>query len=255
MAALVVVALAAWWLTRPASVLAPIRSIAVLPLENLSGDPDQEYFAAGMTEVLIGNLAKIQELRVISRTSVLRHKNTRDPLREVAHLPYFFLLKLWTGIVGETIWGMRSFSALIGALGVFVLGLLGTRLGGRRVGLITAVLAAFNPLQVHYSQEARGYTIWLLAVTLCIYCLYKAADTLNKRWWVVYVVVAWLTVLAHYFTLAWFFGTIGGILIACDRRRFLRHWLVSHAVLAVALLPVLWFLVIPLSEGRMFRLY
>ena len=41
-----------------------------------------------------------------------------DPLSEVAHLPYFFLLNLWTGIVGETIWGMRSFSALIGALTV-----------------------------------------------------------------------------------------------------------------------------------------
>ena len=172
-----------------------------------------------------------------------------DPLREVAHLPYFFLLHLWTSIVGETNWGMRSFSALIGALGVFVLGLLGTRLGGRRVGLIAAVLAALNPLQVYYSQEARGYTIWLLAVTLCIYSLYKAADTLKKRWWLVYVVVAWLTVLTHYFTLAWFFGTIGGVLIACDRRRFLRQWLVSHAVLAVALLPVIWFLVIPLSEG------
>ena len=172
-----------------------------------------------------------------------------DPLREVAHLPYFFLLNLWTGIVGETIWGMRSFSALIGALGVFVLGLLGARLGGRRVGIITAVLATFNPLQVHYSQEARGYTIWLLAVTLCIYSLCKAAHALNKRWWLVYVVVAWLTVLVHYFTLAWFLGTIGGVLIACDHKRFLRQWLVSHAVLAVALLPVIWFLVLPLSEG------
>ena len=172
-----------------------------------------------------------------------------DPVREVAHLPYFFLLHLWTGIVGETIWGMRSFSALIGALGVLVLGLLGTRLGGHRVGLLAAVLAACNPLQIHYSQEARGYTIWLLAVTLCIYSLYKAAHALNKRWWLVYVVVAWLTVLVHYVTLAWFLGTIAGVLIAGDRRRFLRQWLVSHAVLAVALVPVIWFLVLPLSEG------
>ena len=172
-----------------------------------------------------------------------------DLLREVAHLPYFFLLNLWTDIVGETIWGMRSLSALIGALGVFVLGLLGTRLAGPRVGLIAALLATFNPLHVYYSQEARGYTTWLLAVTLCIYSLYKAAETLNKRWWMVYIVVAWLTVLAHYFTLAWFVGTISGVLIACDHRRFLRQWLVSHGLLAVTLLPVIWFLVLPLSEG------
>jgi adenylate cyclase len=50
----------------------PIRSIAVLPLENLSGDADQEYFADGMTDTLIADLAKIGSLKVISRTSVMR---------------------------------------------------------------------------------------------------------------------------------------------------------------------------------------
>ena len=63
---------------------APIRSIAVLPMENLSGDPEQEYFADGMTEALIGDLAKIGSLRVISRTSVMQYKDVRKPLREIA---------------------------------------------------------------------------------------------------------------------------------------------------------------------------
>jgi TolB-like protein/cytochrome c-type biogenesis protein CcmH/NrfG len=61
-----------------------ITSIAVLPLENLSGDPTQEYFADGMTEALIGNLARIRALRVVSRTSVMRFKGTRTPLPEIA---------------------------------------------------------------------------------------------------------------------------------------------------------------------------
>jgi TolB-like protein/DNA-binding winged helix-turn-helix (wHTH) protein/Tfp pilus assembly protein PilF len=60
------------------------RSIAVLPLENLSGDPGQNYFADGMTEALINDLGKISALRVISRTSVNRYKGTRKPLSEVA---------------------------------------------------------------------------------------------------------------------------------------------------------------------------
>ena len=63
---------------------APIRSLAVLPLENLSGDPEQEYFADGMTEALIGDLAKIGSLRVISRTSVMQYKDVRKPLPEIA---------------------------------------------------------------------------------------------------------------------------------------------------------------------------
>jgi len=61
-----------------------ISSLAVLPLENLSRDPDQEYFADGMTDELITNLAQIHSLRVISRTSVMQFKHTNKTLREIA---------------------------------------------------------------------------------------------------------------------------------------------------------------------------
>ena len=61
-----------------------IRSIAVLPLDNMSNDPDQEYFSDGMTEALITNIAKIRALKVISRTSVMRYKGTKKSLPEIA---------------------------------------------------------------------------------------------------------------------------------------------------------------------------
>lgn len=61
----------------------PIRSIAVLPLENLSGDPAQEYFADGMTDELITTLAKLGSFRVVSRTSVMRFKKVSKPLAQV----------------------------------------------------------------------------------------------------------------------------------------------------------------------------
>src|SRR5436309_18871 len=61
-----------------------IQSLAVLPLENLSGDPQQEYFADGMTEELITTLAKISALTVISRSSVMRFKGRHPPLVEIA---------------------------------------------------------------------------------------------------------------------------------------------------------------------------
>jgi adenylate cyclase len=84
-AVLVAIVLAiGWWVARPFAELPPIRSIAVLPLENLSGDPEQEYFADGMTEALIGDLATIGSLRVISRTSVMQYKGERKPLPEIA---------------------------------------------------------------------------------------------------------------------------------------------------------------------------
>jgi TolB-like protein/Flp pilus assembly protein TadD len=60
------------------------KSLAVLPLENHSGDPEQEFFADGMTEALITDLAKIGALKVISRTSVMQYKGVKKPLREIA---------------------------------------------------------------------------------------------------------------------------------------------------------------------------
>jgi len=62
----------------------PIRSIAILPLQNLSNDPQQEYFVDGMTDELITDLAKIGNLRVISRTSVMPYKGTRKSLGTIA---------------------------------------------------------------------------------------------------------------------------------------------------------------------------
>jgi TolB-like protein/Tfp pilus assembly protein PilF len=61
-----------------------IESLAVLPLENLSRDPEQEYFADGMTEALISTLARIGALRVVSRTTAMHYKGVHRPLREIA---------------------------------------------------------------------------------------------------------------------------------------------------------------------------
>ena len=84
--ALIVAALAYALLFRgvPAARQPEIKSLAVLPLENLSGDPAQEFFADGMTEALISNLAQIRALKVISRTSVMRYKGSGKLLPEIA---------------------------------------------------------------------------------------------------------------------------------------------------------------------------
>ena len=68
----------------PAPASRPIASIAVLPLANLSGDPAQDYLADGMTDELIGSLAKIPSLRVISRTSAMQYKGARKALPQIA---------------------------------------------------------------------------------------------------------------------------------------------------------------------------
>jgi len=86
---LIVLAAGAGWMVyadrlfgRPAT--SEIASIAVLPLDNLSGDPQQDYFADGITEALITELGRIKTLRVISRTSVMAYKGRKKPLAQVA---------------------------------------------------------------------------------------------------------------------------------------------------------------------------
>jgi serine/threonine-protein kinase len=71
------------WFTRPAGTTR-IQSLAVLPLDNLSGDAQQDYFADGMTDALIGDLSSVSTLRVISRRSVMQYKSVHKPLAEIA---------------------------------------------------------------------------------------------------------------------------------------------------------------------------
>jgi len=90
-AALAVVALMAglivtgkWPRLRGQLASAPIRSLAVLPFENLTGDPEQDYFVDGMTDAVITDLAQVRALRVISRTSVTQYKRPSKALPRIA---------------------------------------------------------------------------------------------------------------------------------------------------------------------------
>ena len=72
------------WIRPSGATSRQIRSVAVLPLQNLSGDPSKEYLADGITEELVNDLAQVRSLRVISRTSVMTYKSTKKRLPEIA---------------------------------------------------------------------------------------------------------------------------------------------------------------------------
>jgi len=87
LASIVFTAAGALVLRRPGIADSPgtIRAIAVLPLKNLSSDPEQEYFSEGLTEELLTHLAALEGLRVISRASAMQYKDTRKPLSTIAN--------------------------------------------------------------------------------------------------------------------------------------------------------------------------
>ena len=83
-ACLVLLIASAWLVVSRLHAAPAIHSLAVLPLDNLSGDPSQEYFADGMTDELITQLARTPNLRVVSRTSVMADKGSRRSLPDIA---------------------------------------------------------------------------------------------------------------------------------------------------------------------------
>ena len=71
------------WISNRSHLTTQISALAVIPLENLSGDPDEEYFADGMTDELITDLAKTSSVRITSRTSVMQYKGTRKNVHDI----------------------------------------------------------------------------------------------------------------------------------------------------------------------------
>jgi len=84
---LVVIAIAAGitrsWVSKRSSAPQRISALAVIPLENLSGDPEQQYFADGLTDALITDLAKMGSTRITSRTSVMQYRGTKKSIKEI----------------------------------------------------------------------------------------------------------------------------------------------------------------------------
>ena len=81
---------------------------------------------------------------------------------------YYWLLKIWITVFGDSEIGLRSLSVVLGILLVFLIGVLGTRLFGPRVGLIAAFIAALSPFQIYYSQETRMYMLLTILGALAV---------------------------------------------------------------------------------------
>ena len=168
-----------------------------------------------------------------------------DRWLEVAHIPYYFLLSLWTSLVGETAWGLRSFSALTGTLTIPLMAIVATRLAGRRVGIVAAILTALHPLHIHYSQEARVYTFWALVSLGVMYALLSAVRFGRRNGWFLFCVFAWLLVLTHSYALLLLPATACAVFAARTRGRALKQWVIACASLGLLLVPAVVWLVIP----------
>ncbi|MEO7181795.1 MAG: glycosyltransferase family 39 protein [Gemmatimonadaceae bacterium] len=131
---------------------------------------------------------------------------------------YYVLLNLWRRLFGGSELALRSFSAVAGAAAVVAIYVLGTRLLGRRGGVIAALFLALNPFMLEYAQTARGYTLvaCLVTVSCWLFVIELERPTLAAR--VGFVVVSALAVYAHYFAALVLLAQLGTLVVL--RRRF-----------------------------------
>jgi mannosyltransferase len=112
---------------------------------------------------------------------------------------YYALAWLWTQVTGTGEAGLRSVSALAGVATVPVAYLLGAELSSRRAGITAAALVAVNPMLVWYSQEARGYALFVLLTALSLLYFVRALDRGRRRDSVAWGIASALALATHYF--------------------------------------------------------
>ena len=149
---------------------------------------------------------------------------------------YFVLAWAWTKVFGLGEVGLRSLSALCGTLAVLVTYFAGAALATRRAGLAAAVLAAFSPLLVWYSQEARPYELLVAAGALSIVLFARARETPSAGRLTAWAACGAVAVLTHYFAV-FLLAAEGALLLAAHGRRILAP-AGALAMVTAALVPL-----------------
>jgi mannosyltransferase len=151
---------------------------------------------------------------------------------------YYGLLWLWRHAFGDSVFAMRSVSVLAAALTIPAIYATGNRLYGRLSGLIAATVLASNAFFLRYAQEARGYALAALLVTLSSYFFLGELERPRSRDRIGYIACSVLAVYAHFFA-AYVTLVQMGYLAACKRREALSRWWVSQYIaIALLILPV-----------------
>jgi mannosyltransferase len=177
-------------------------------------------------------------------TARLVHKSLIEMLRtipqsETAPPLYYLIAWPWARVVGSGDFALRSLSALTGTVTVPVAYAAGRHLVSRRAGLALAALAAFSPILVWYSQEARAYSLLVLLSSLSFLFFVRAWHEPTRAWLVCWSISSTLAITTYYFAAFLAAGELAALLLRhAGRRRAL--WLASAGPIAVLalLLPL-----------------
>src|SRR5689334_21611614 len=159
----------------------------------------------------------------------LPHTESTPPL-------YYLLAWGWVRLFGDTQTGLRSLSALAGVITVPVAFAAARELAGRRVALLAAGLVAVNPLLIWYSQDARSYSLLMLATAVSLWLFARARSDPGSGRFVAWAVASTAALCVHYFAI--FLVAPEAILLLRERRVRTRWRLGSLAIVAIPTLAL-----------------
>jgi hypothetical protein len=165
-------------------------------------------------------------------------------LRKNVHMPfYFYLMHYWIRLFGTSEWVLRLPSAVFGTVAIALIFLLGSEMFNPLVGFVCALLIAFMPEQIHYSQQARMYPLLALIAISSTYAITLARRHSSSR--LAYILFAVLSVAGLYTHYEYFFllaaQTVYIWVASTLGRRNKFSWLLTEAAIAAAFLP--WLLI------------
>jgi mannosyltransferase len=150
---------------------------------------------------------------------------------------YYVLLHFWVRVFGYGEAAIRSMTVVLAGLAVPVMVLLGTRLFGRRCGLVAGLLLALSPFFLRYEQTARSYAIVVLLVLLSSYFFVVALEKPSRATLLGYVLSSSLAIYAHYFAALVLLVQCLTLLAVKRRNAFARQWLVVAGAVVVLCAP------------------
>ena len=151
---------------------------------------------------------------------------------------YYVLLWGWQHAFGDDVVVIRSLSLLFAALTVPALYLVGARLFGTRGGLVAAGLVTVNAFVLRHAQEARGYTLAVLLVTLASWLFVRQLDEPDLAGQIGYVAAVTLAIHAHYFAVFVLAAHLVTLAILRGRRALARQWLLQYGAIVLLCAPV-----------------
>jgi len=200
--------------------------------------------AAGLRFATLG-LQAYHHDEIVTASRVLRgdfwHAMDAVGFSESAPPLYYALAWLWTQVTGTGEYGLRSFSALVGVLTVPVAFLIAAELRGRRAGIAAAALVAVNPMLLWYSQEARGYALFVLLTSIGLLYYLRALQHGRNRDFLFWGIASGLALATHYFA---FFAIVAEAVWLLYRRR-------REAFRGVAIVVGFGLLLLPLAYHQM----